>query len=189
MMAETIVIAIANALKQVDIPHMAVGAFVGIYYGMNRTTDDADFVIQVDDLKLTPLRQALGPQFIIDSQPRIENVTLSTYYVVNHPESDFGIDLFILRDDPHERLSLSRRRLIQYEAGETYICTAEDFVITKLRWAKTKLRSKDSEDARAVLTVQRDRLDLAYVRHWCDQHGTRTMLEDALRKLPPLPPL
>src|SRR4051812_24136455 len=176
MMAEAIVIAVARALKEVGIPHMAVGAFVGIYYGINRTTDDADFVIQVDDLKLTPLRQALGPEFVIDSQPRIESISFTTYYVITHPETDFGIDLFLLRDDDHERLSLSRRRLIQYEAGETYVCTAEDFVITKLRWAKTKLRTKDSEDARAVLFVQRDRLDLAYIRHWCSQHGTLPIL-------------
>jgi len=188
MTAETIVIAVAKALKQVGIPHMAVGAFVGIYYGINRTTDDADFVIQVDDLKLTPLRQALGPEFVIDSQPRIESVTFNTYYVVTHPESDFDIDLFLLRDDEHERLSLSRRRLIEYEAGETYICTAEDFVITKLRWAKTKLRSKDREDARAVLFVQHDHLDMAYIRHWCSQHDTLSMLDEVLQKLPPIPP-
>jgi hypothetical protein len=35
MTADTIVIAIANALRQVGIPHMAVGAFVGSEPSLN----------------------------------------------------------------------------------------------------------------------------------------------------------
>jgi len=46
---------------------MAVGAFAGIYHGINRTTDDADFVIQVEHLDLTKLRRELEPQFANDS--------------------------------------------------------------------------------------------------------------------------
>ena len=188
MTAEDIVVTVTRALRQAEIPHMTVGAFVGIYYGMSRTTDDADFVIQVDDLRLSKLRGALGPGFIVDPQPRIECVTGGTYYKIAHPDSDFEVELFMLRNDAHELLSFSRKIMIGFEGGEAPICTAEDFVITKLRWAKTKVRPKDIEDVRAVLAVQAENLDMPYIRDWCKQHETLEMLEDLIRMLPPVPP-
>jgi hypothetical protein len=42
-------------------------------------------------------------------------------------------------------------------------------------------RTKDLDDARNVLAVRRDDLDLAEIRRWCAVHGTTTTL---LRLLP-----
>src|SRR5678816_2085739 len=145
MTADEALLIVTRALVHVGVPHMTVGAIAGIYYGIGRTTNDADFVIQADDLRLTPLRQALGPGFVIDPQPRIESVTWGTYFVVTATESNFGIELFMLRDDAHDQLAFSRRRVVQFDGGEAPICSPEDYVITKLRWAKTKQRSKDLE--------------------------------------------
>lgn len=48
-------------------------------------------------------------------------------------------------------------------------------------------RSKDLDDARDVLAVQDSAtLDMAYVRPWCDTHGTASRLDDILASLPPL---
>jgi hypothetical protein len=187
MTAEEIVLTVATALERANIPYMTVGAMAGIYHGINRTTDDADFVIQTDELNLSALRQALGADFIVDPQIGFEAITLGTHYVVCHPDSDFNIDLFQLRDEPHEQLSFSRRKRIKFDRGETWICSAEDYIITKLQWAKRQLRSKDIEDIRAVLAVQQGRLDMDYIRHWCDQHKTRELLEITRQSIPPLP--
>jgi hypothetical protein len=187
MMAEEIVLAIGSALERVGIPYMTVGALAGNYYGINRATDDADFVIQVDDVNLTALRQALGPGFVVDPQAKFETISLSTYYVVQHPDTDFDIDLFLLRDDHFDRLSFSRRKRIAFDRGETFICTAEDYVVTKISWASKKRRAKDSEDARAVLAVQQGKLNLDYIRHWCELQGTRELLEKTINSIPPIP--
>ena len=93
-----------------------------------------------------------------------------------------------MRDDAHEQLSFSRRKHIRFDRGETWICSPEDYVITKLQWAKRQLRGKDIDDARAVLAVQQGKLDLPYIRHWCDHHATRDLLERTLQSIPPLPP-
>jgi hypothetical protein len=188
MTAEEIVLAVAAALERAAIAYMTVGGLAGIYYGINRTTDDADFLLEVSELNLATLRQALGPGFMIDPQVGFETITLGARYVVHHPESDFDIDLFLLRDDPHEQLAFSRRKRITFDRGEAFICAPEDFVITKLKWALREHRTKDFDDARAVLAVQQGQLDLPYIRHWCDQHATRDLLEKTLQSIPPLPP-
>jgi len=55
-------------------------------------------------------------------------------------------------------------------------------IIWKLRWA----RAKDREDVRAVIAVQGDKLDWPYIEAWCQQHGTRAMLEAIRRTVPRL---
>ena len=94
---------------------------------------------------------------------------------------------FLLCADAHEQMSFSRRKRIRFDRGETWIRSTEDYVITKLQWAKRQLRGKDIEDVRGVPAVQQGKLDPAYIRHWCDQHGTRDLLEKTLHSIPPLP--
>ena len=55
--------------------------------------------------------------------------------------------------------------------------TAEDVVVMKMRWALSLNRPKDADDARGVIAVQGERLDWDYIRRWCDDHGTRELLE------------
>ena len=68
------------------------------------------------------------------------------------------------------------------------VASAEDVIITKLRWSKNGRRSKDIDDVRNVLAVQAGKLDMPYIRGWCDAHKTRELLEATLAALPPLPP-
>ena len=63
---------------------------------------------------------------------------------------------------------------------------AEDVIIIKLRWSLLGHRSKDRDDARDVIAVQGDRIDWDYVHSWCDQHGTRALLDEVRQSIPPI---
>jgi hypothetical protein len=67
-----------------------------------------------------------------------------------------------------------------------FIPSPEDVIITKLRWALLGGRSKDREDVRDVIAVQGDRIDWDYVHAWCDRHGTRPLLDEIRRSIPPI---
>ena len=64
--------------------------------------------------------------------------------------------------------------------------TAEDVIITKLRWFAKVRRNKDWDDARDVIAVQGDALDWDYIHSWCDKHGTRQILGEIQKSIPPL---
>ena len=64
--------------------------------------------------------------------------------------------------------------------------SAEDVVIQKLRWCIGGKRSKDFEDAIAVIGVQgKEGLDWDYVEKWCGEHGTLTVLREATEQAAP----
>lgn len=59
--------------------------------------------------------------------------------------------------------------------GDVFRSLGRDFRCA--RWAARAHRPKDEQDVAAVLSVQRGRLDLAYIRQWCDTHGSRSTFE------------
>ena len=58
--------------------------------------------------------------------------------------------------------------------------------MTKLRWGILARRSKDLDDVRNVIAVQADRIDWDYVHRWCEQHGTRALLDEIRASIPPI---
>ena len=59
-----------------------------------------------------------------------------------------------------------------------WIATAEDMVVTKLRWARDAGRAKDRDDVRGIIAVGGSDLDWRYIEDWCERHGTRALLDE-----------
>jgi hypothetical protein len=90
-----------------------------------------------------------------------------------------------LLDDPFCASEFSRRgrKFVPILKREAWLPTAEDVVVQKIRWG----RSKDLDDARDVLAVQGpETLDMTYIESWCVTHGTTERLASILESLPPL---
>jgi len=58
-----VVVAVVNALNAVNIPHMLVGSLSSNAYGIPRSTNDADLVIQWGSQSLSKLLQHLPQGF------------------------------------------------------------------------------------------------------------------------------
>lgn len=97
-------------------------------------------------------------------------------------DSAFTIEFFHLSRDGHDKERFRRRVPAIILGRDAFVPTAEDVVITKLRWA----RPKDREDVRNVIAVQKDSIDWDYVHRWTDEHGTTALLEEIRRSIPPI---
>ncbi len=58
--------------------------------------------------------------------------------------------------------------------------------MTKLHWAMLGQRRKECDDVRDVIAVQGNGIDWDYVHYWCDQHGTRALLDEIRASIPPI---
>jgi hypothetical protein len=127
-----------------------------------------------------------GSAFQLDPQMTFGTATLTRRHVMNVIGIPFKVEFFHLSDDPHDRERFQRRRREKLLDREINLPTVEDLIFTKLRWATILKRSKDTDDVRAVLAVKGPDLDWPYVYGWCDQHGTRALLDEIRSSIPPL---
>ena len=174
---------VVRALELAGVQYMVVGSLSSNLYGIPRSTKDADFVVQFDN---TPIREAtryLGPSYVFDDQMSFETATKTYRWKLWHPASAFMIELFLISDDPHDREQFSRRKSVRYDGHDVFVATAEDVVITKLRWSRPGKRAKDIDDVRSVITVSGAKLDWPYTRRWCAAHQTESLLNDVLKTI------
>ena len=184
MPANIIVTHVLAALNQAGIAHMLVGSFARNYYADPRSTKDADLVLGVTSGSyLKSFLDALGPDFSLQDQMTFETKTGTFRSTLVHRESGFEVEMFHLSSDLYDQERFRRRRATTYEGQPTHVLTAEDVIVTKLRWA----RGKDRDDVRDVIAMQGSAaLDWNYIHHWTGEHGSCAKLDAIRASLPPL---
>jgi hypothetical protein len=94
--------------------------------------------------------------------------------------------LFRLSDDPHDQERFRRRKTQRLSTFEACLPQPEDVIIMKLRWHSNAGRNKDRDDVHDVISVWGEQLDWDYVYRWCDEHGTRAILDEIRASIPPI---
>ncbi len=177
MESDRFVVTMIDALNQLGVPYLLAGSFSSNYYGVPRSTKDADFVIQLGDVPVMRLKTVLPENFLLDPQVEFETVTGTLRNVVTVNRGEFKIELFRLSTDAHDQSRFQRRVAVSGFGTTVFFPTPEDVIVTKLRW----LRAKDRADLMQVIAAQSSSLDWDYIYRWADEHKTRGVL-DALRE-------
>jgi hypothetical protein len=174
-------IALARAFDDAGLPYMIVGSYSSNFYGVPRSTKDADLLVNLDQADWKKLSSILPAGLELEQQSGFEMITSTRKELIRVKGSVFEIELFHLSKDAHDSVRFSRRHKVAIIPGvEAYLPTAEDVVIQKLRWSRGAKRPKDFADVVAVMQVQGPaRLDWLYIEEWCEKHGTLDLLAEA----------
>ena len=180
-------IAIFQKAESLGVPHMAVGAIAAGTYGIPRATKDIDLLVSIDIKNgIHQLIAGLSEIIEFESQCQFDTITWGKRHVgVSRSAPPYKVELFEMFDDDFVKSEFSRRqrRFVPLLNREIWLPTAEDIIVQKIRWG----RSKDLDDARDVLAVQGpETLDMSYVESWCATHGTSARLAEILASIPPL---
>jgi hypothetical protein len=177
---------VIGALNSSNIPYMLVGSLSSNYWGIPRSTLDADFVVDLGSHSLKALIEPLGPQFKLDPQMSFETVTGTKRNIIAVGGTEYKIELFRVSDAPYDRERFRRRKPATFVGQPTFVASAEDVIVTKLQWAHEAKRNKDIDDVQNVIAVQANHIDWDYVNQWCDRHGTRSLLDEIRASIPPI---
>ena len=173
------VIAVIDLLNGIGAPYLVTGALATNVYSEPRSTVDGDFVVDMDSAQLHRLFESLQQDFEIEPQMAFETATGKTLHKFRHRRTEFVVEFFEANmSDPHEASRFARRVQGHVEGRLTFIPTAEDILIQKLRWISRLKRSKDIQDVVMLLRYRANRLDWAYIFEWCERHGTRGTLDE-----------
>lgn len=86
---------VITAFEKLGVDYLLAGSFSSNFYGIPRSTKDADFVAVLSG-KVGTFERELGPEFQFDDQPSFETVTGTFRDKVRVPSLPFEIEIFPL---------------------------------------------------------------------------------------------
>jgi hypothetical protein len=185
MNTDEIVLTVIDFLNEHELPYMVVGSLATNVYCVPRSTEDGDIVVQSSIVQVAREISRAHGKVRFDPQVSFESVTATRKVVLRTENHGFEVELFQLSVDAHDQARFQRRTLVETMGRKVWIASAEDMIVTKLRWSQQAGREKDISDARNLIGVQREHVDWPYVETWCDRHGTRELLERLRREAAP----
>jgi hypothetical protein len=135
---------------------LALGA-----WGVPRTTTDVDVAVFVAEPELDRLLDSIERTGAMVDRGEARRSVAKTGLLV----AQLGrtrLDLFIAHHPWHADMRARRQLLPTPDGRQRWFLSLEDVALAKLLYA----RPKDLQDLERLFAVQRNRLDLAYLRRW-----------------------
>ena len=175
---------VTNALERTGMRYVVVGSVAATHWGLLRSTIDIDLVLLVpptgSDLLISELREA-GLYLPIESAQTALRSTGS--FNVLDTSTSGKVDVFVC--DPHdefESMRLERRVQVDIMGTRAWIATAEDIILSKLRWSTTSHSQVQWRDCLEIAAV--NELDVEHLRIWARVIGVSDELERLLASVP-----
>lgn len=177
MRQEEVLLNLLGFLETNQIDYFVTGSFASNVHGVPRMTQDADIVVRASLDQLLRLASDLSADFYVSEDAVREACRDKRLFNVVHFEEGYKFDLIPWQEDPFDGSRLNRRIPIELEGKKVYFSSAEDIVLSKLRWAMISDSQRQIDDAKGIIEIQGDRLDWAYLEKWADRLAIKGLLE------------
>jgi hypothetical protein len=131
------------------------------------------------------LVEAVEADFYVDAEAIERAIRTGRSFNAIHRRSAFKVDVFVPPPGGFGIQQIARRRLERIGPGPDgpllAVTAPEDAILGKLEWFARAGAVSDRQwrDIVGVMTVQRERLDVAYLRQWATRLGLLPLLERA----------
>jgi hypothetical protein len=161
---------ITMALDQAGIAYMLTGSFASANYGLPRSTQDIDLVIEATEAQVRTFVQSLPDnEYYADLDAALESHRRESLFNVIDLTTGWKIDLIFRKSRPFSREEFSRRQLVDLQGLRLFIASAEDVIVAKLEWAKLAKSERQIDDVAAILGVRWEALDRPYLDRWISE--------------------
>jgi len=175
-----------SRMERIKLSYCITGSIASNYYGIPRLTHDMDIIIALTDKDVQSLVDIFSGDYYIEKDDIKAARQEQEMFNIIHHSTGLKIDFWFLKDNEFSRNMFSRRQRVEIIAGvQAWLAAAEDVVLAKLLWNKAMPSEKQLNDAKGVLEVQKERLDMDYLKSWADKLGLAETLERVIKeKLP-----
>ncbi len=163
-------------LNRSSIDYMLVGSMASNFWGIPRSTNDIDFVLQYDSKDVNAIVKLFDDDFFI--QEISVRSALKPPYQFNALDnrSALKIDFFRLAGDAYEIKRFTRRQAVTILGQPAFLATPEDVILHKLRWYTISPSDRQLSDSVGILAVSGDLVDNDYLDHWANEIGVAHLL-------------
>ena len=166
---------VARLFDALGVDWLVGGSLASSFHGIPRSTQDVDFVADLEVEHVAPLVEAAGDRYYADAAMIESAVKRRASFNLLHLPTNFKIDVFVPKRDPLTRSEMQRRiriRLPTDATEELWVASPEDIVLQKLHWFRLgdEVSERQWRDALGVVRI-RDDLDRAYIDRWARDTG------------------
>jgi hypothetical protein len=159
-------------LESVEIPYMLSGSMAMNIYTVPRMTRDIDIVIQ---LGLTDIERFAGlfvdGFYIYKEGVEFEIKRQGMFNVIDY-ESGVKIDFIIQKNTDFHINEFNRRVRSKAFGFDVWVVSAEDLIISKLKWIQDIESDTQKRDISNLLN--KENLDKEYIMGWCKKLNLKT---------------
>jgi hypothetical protein len=176
---------VTDVFEKLGIPYLIAGSLASTLYGLVRTTQDSDIVVEMRLEHLQAFVSDLQDEFYIDEEMIAESIQRNSSFNIIHRETMFKVDVFIPRPRPFLQAQLERaqRQTFSLETEmSAKFASPEDTILSKLEWYRMggEVSDRQWRDILGVLKTRAGELDLEYLRKWAAELHVGDLLERAL---------
>lgn len=177
---------VIDVFERHGIAYAIGGSVATLVHGEFRATNDVDVVADLRPEHAAILAQELGDAYYADEESIADAIRRRSSFNLIHLASMLKVDVFVLKGHPYARESLRRSirsPLAPTEGARGFTFSSrEDIVLAKLDWFRKggEVSERQWRDVQGVMKVQREALDLVYLRRWATELGVTGLLERAL---------
>lgn len=180
MKLEDVLRRITTAFEQADVRYMLTGSFAAAHYGVLRSTQDIDFVIESSPAQLRAFVESLSAdEYYSDVDSALKALNQESMFNVIDHATGWKVDLIIRKSRPFSIEEFGRRQSVDLHGVSLFVASAEDAIISKLEWAKLAKSQRRIEDAAAILRARGNDLNRSYLEKWIAELGLKNEWEDA----------
>jgi hypothetical protein len=173
---------VVENLQQAGIDYVICGSIAASFYGVERSTQDTDIIINPTEEQLTNFLRFLGDAYYVSSDAALEALKRNTMFNIIDVENAWKADLIIRKKTDFHTEEFHRKRKEKLLGKDLYILSPEDTILSKLEWAKSSSSEQQLRDALCVATIQYESLDCDYLYKWAKELKVESSLEELLKQ-------
>jgi len=167
-------------LETAQIAYLVTGSLASSYWGHPRATNDLDIIIAPTSRQLSHFLKLFDENYYLSEEAAREAFKGRRMFNIIDHKSGWKADLIIHKNRPHDIEVLQRRREGQIFGVRATITSPEDSILSKLVWSKASDSERQLRDAKGIIEVQAENLDVIYMRRWAKSLGVEDLLERLL---------
>jgi hypothetical protein len=171
-----------KSLTDCSIPYMISGSLGSSYHGRPRATKDIDIVIAPTEEQLLEFVKSLGKDFYVSLEAVRDAFDNNSMFNIIDSLSGWKADFILRKARAFSRQEFERKSIAEIGGIDVWITSPEDIILSKLEWAKNSHSEQQFGDALGVAVIQRDRLDVNYLRKWAEELRVEDSLESLLEQ-------
>lgn len=160
---------VVHLLDASGVPFMIAGSVASTTYGLARSTQDIDVVIDPPNLAaLEALVKSMPPDaYYADLEAARDAWFRRSMFNIVDFASGWKVDLILRKSRPFSRMEFDRRVQTMLLGVPVFIASAEDTVVAKLEWSKMAGGSeRQRRDVAGIIAVRGGELDRDYIERW-----------------------